>query len=107
MESSELTKPFWTIDLIQDVKVSNILAEASRLANKLRSGLKDIGFSVVDHEGPFVNFYSQFGEKIKEAEQKLKQAQIAYAPHRGPGIRLSTHAYNRDAEIEYLLNKLS
>ena len=63
-------------------------------------------FLILDPHGPFANFYSKDLDKMKTAEQKLKQARIVYSPHRGPGIRLSPHAYNRDEEIEYLLSSL-
>lgn len=95
-----------TLDLFLETKIENIFAEASRLGEKLRSGIKDLGFLVLDQSGPFVSVYSKNPEELKELEHKLKLARIAFGPHRGPGIRLSTHACNRDAEIEYLLNTL-
>ncbi len=95
-----------TLDLFQKIGIDNIFAEASRLGALLRSGLKYIGFSVLDQSGPFVSLYCKDHEQLKVAEAKLKKAHIAYGPHRGPGIRLSAHACNRDAEIEYLLKTL-
>ncbi len=95
-----------TLDLFQETGIENIFAEASRLGELLRLGLKNVGYLVLNQSGPFVSVYSKDPEQMKKAEQKLKNAHIAYGPHRGPGIRLSVHACNRDAEIEYLLKTL-
>jgi cysteine desulfurase / selenocysteine lyase len=88
--------------LLQSVGIENIFAEACRLANLLRVGLKQHGYSLNCVSGPIINFT---GVDIPLIEKKLTEARIAYVK-RGPGIRISTHAYNRDEEINYFFKVL-
>jgi selenocysteine lyase/cysteine desulfurase len=88
--------------LLQSVGIENIFAEACRLANLLRLGLKQRGYSLNCVSGPIINFT---GVDIPLIEKKLTEARIAYVK-RGPGIRISTHAYNRDEEINYFFKVL-
>lgn len=84
------------------VGIENIFAEASRLADLLRKGLKQRGYSLNCTNGPIVNFSSA---DLPAIEKKLTVACIAYVK-RGPGIRISTHAYNREEEINYFFKVL-
>ncbi len=94
-----------TIDLFSEVGVEAIYAEASRLADRLRLGIESVGGKLFCSSGPIVNFNFADDRVLKELEMQLKAVKVAYAK-RGPGIRLSPHAYNRDEEIEVVLNIL-
>lgn len=91
-----------TLDLFSEVGISNIYKEASRLSNRLANGLRDVNFDVISPEGPILNCSPKGGQSLAEVAQKLNHAKISFAL-RGPGIRLSTHAYNRDSEIDRVL----
>lgn len=95
-----------TLDLFEEVGIENIYKEASRLAEDLSLGLKNLGFEVIHPEGPILNFYPKDPKKLDEIAQKLTIAKISFAK-RGPGIRLSTHAFNRDEQIQKTLEVLA
>lgn len=88
--------------LFHSVGIENIYAEASRLADLLRTGLKQRGYTLNCTTGPIVNFT---GADLSAIEKKLTEARIACVK-RGPGIRISTHAYNQEAEINYFFKTL-
>tara|TARA_B110001454_G_scaffold219197_1_gene251422 strand:+ start:12998 stop:14110 length:1113 start_codon:yes stop_codon:yes gene_type:complete len=94
-----------TIDLFSEFGIENIYKEASRLADRLRDGIKSAGGELFCAGGPIVNFKFSTPEKQKDIETRLTSARIAYAK-RGPGVRLSPHAYNKDEEIDLVLNLL-
>lgn len=94
-----------TLDLFSAVGVEAIYAEASRLADRLRQGIREAGGVLFCSTGPILNFKFAAEERFKELESRLKAAKVAFAK-RGPGMRLSPHAYNRDEEIEIVLNAL-
>jgi selenocysteine lyase/cysteine desulfurase len=88
--------------LLQSVGLQNIYNEASRLADLLREGLVQQGYILQCEGGPIVNFT---GSDLLDVEKKLTAAKIGFAKRAG-GIRLSTHAYNRDEEVEYFFRVL-
>ena len=61
-------------------------------------------FSDSEHPTPLVNFYPE-KMSLQETAQLLTKNSINYAL-RGGGIRLSTHAFNTDSEIEKVLGLL-
>ncbi len=97
-----------TIRIIQETGIENIYQEANRLAANLRNGLELIGYSICKpNNGPILNFSASGSEEYKlnnklKLANNLKSANISYGL-RGPGLRLSTHAFNTDLEIEYTL----
>jgi selenocysteine lyase/cysteine desulfurase len=93
-----------TLRLFSEMGMQNIFNEASRLADRLREGLKSLGFKTFCTDGPIVNFTSNDSD-LNALAQKLKEAQISFAL-RGPGLRLSVHAFNHDSEIEKILEVL-
>lgn len=94
-----------TLDLFSDVGVAAIESEANRLAENLRRGLKEKGYVVFSPEGPIVNFAPADLGRIEKTAEALTQAKVSFA-RRGPGIRLSLHAFNRDSEVERTLKAL-
>jgi cysteine desulfurase/selenocysteine lyase len=92
-----------TLDLFEKVGLENIFQEANRLGTKLCAGLQKSGVKVyLPHQGPIVNFSTGSIEKDHALAGLLAKKKISYAL-RGPGIRLSVHAFNTDAEIEECL----
>lgn len=107
----EITALGASCKMILETGVSNIEAEALRLANKLRSGLSNRGFKINDpsntfFQSPIVNFSIADSSVMVSAKQKLIQNQINFAM-RGPGIRLSPHAFNSEFQIDSVLKTLS
>ena len=90
-----------SLDLLQSCGIENIFGESGRLAAKLADGLKE-RFQVLTN-GPIVNFAPENPADLAAIMKKLTDAKVSYAK-RGPGIRLSVHAYNRDSEIERVVN---
>lgn len=92
-----------SLDLLTKFGIESIFKEASRLSNRLSTGLKEIGFNVLATEGQILNFHLKNPKDLDVAAQKLASAKVSFAK-RGPGIRLSTHAYNRDEDVDRVLN---
>lgn len=97
-----------TLNLFQAVGIQNIFAEAERLASRLRQGLQQMGLKIcLPHDGAIVNIAASTTQAsacaiLQKISAALKAAQISYAV-RGPGLRLSVHAFNTEAEIEHTL----
>lgn len=106
----EITALGAACDLIDKVGVANLQAEALRLARRLRQGLEEQGAYQVHSPWPeaaaqasaIVNFSGTSLEKIKAA---LSVHPVNFAV-RGPGLRLSPHAFNTDEEIDQVLQIL-
>ncbi|MGZ3788720.1 MAG: aminotransferase class V-fold PLP-dependent enzyme [Bacteriovorax sp.] len=96
----EITALGASIDLILKTSVSVIEAEVLRLSGKLSSGLKDLGFVVHHNQSSIVNFIPRI-----DSAEKIKSIPCNFAL-RGPGIRLSPHAFNTDEDIEKVLKVL-
>jgi cysteine desulfurase/selenocysteine lyase len=86
-----------TLDLLNTTGISIIHNEACRLADLLRQGLLKQGYRLNCQRGPIVNFTAS--DKVMN---EMQNAKISFAP-RGPGIRISLHAFNQDSEVEKLL----
>lgn len=93
-----------SLDLFTEFSIDNIFKESSRLGARLQSGLKELGFDVIS-DGPIVNFASNEALKLQSVMKKLEDAKISFAK-RGPGVRLSLHAYNCNFEVDRVLNLL-
>jgi cysteine desulfurase/selenocysteine lyase len=95
-----------TLDLFTQFGIEAISREACRLADRLRFGLKEQNFDVLSPEGPIVTFAPKSSLDLERLSQKLTDANISFA-RRGPGFRLSTHAFNRDSDIDRALKCLA
>ncbi len=95
-----------SLELFTKTGIEVIFAEASRLAQILSQGLRDLGFEVISNGGPILNFYSRNPADLERAAMKLTQNKVSFA-RRTPGLRLSTHAYNTDEQIHRVLDILS
>lgn len=95
-----------TLDLMSKTGVDNIFNEASRLADLLRTGLKNMGLKTFCAEGPILNFAGATAEQTDELAAKLQKHKVSFAK-RGPGIRLSLHAFNYDEEVQQVLQALA
>ncbi len=104
----EITALGASCQLIHDISVEVIEAEALRLAHRLRRGLESKGHELLNPFGKasislMVNFLPTQG--IAEVSVTLTTNNINFA-RRGGGIRLSTHAFNTDQEIDKVLSLL-
>lgn len=97
----EITALGASIDLVLKTGVVTIEAEVLRLSGKLASGLKNLGFEVHHNLSSIVNFIPR-----SDSAEKLKSIHCNFAV-RGPGLRISPHAFNTDEEIERILKVLS
>lgn len=91
-----------TLDLFQSMGIDSIAVEAARLGGRLRKGLQAIGMETFCPDGPIVNFAPIDPTRIAKFETALRAGKIGYT-RRGPGIRFSVHAFNRDAEVDRAL----
>ncbi len=105
----EITALGASCDLIHEIGREVIETETLRLASRLRLGLQAIGFKIhspyseSNHQSAMVNFTCTDMENAKSA---LRAHPINFAI-RGPGIRLSPHAFNTDEEIDLVIKVLS
>ncbi len=90
-----------SVDLILKTTVAVIETEVLRLSSKLTLGLRNLGYEVYNNNSSIVNFIPR-----PDSVQKLKSIPCNFAL-RGPGIRLSPHAFNSDEDIERVLSALS
>lgn len=97
----EITALGASVDLILSTGISTIEAETLRLSGKLAAGLRHKGFTAFHHQSSIVNFVP-----TENSAQELLQIHCSFA-RRGPGLRLSSHAFNTDEEIEKILTALS
>jgi len=96
----EITALGASVDLILKTGVKTIEAEVLRLATKLVHGLRDNGFDVHHNGSSHVNFIPK-----ADSAEKLKKIPCNFAV-RGPGLRLSPHAFNTDEQIDLVLKTL-
>ncbi|MBP9680084.1 MAG: aminotransferase class V-fold PLP-dependent enzyme [Bacteriovorax sp.] len=97
----EITALGASIDLILRTSVTVIESEVLRLSAMLSSGLKALDFSVFYNDSSIVNFVPK-----SDSIEKLRSIPCNFAI-RGPGVRLSPHAFNSDEDIERVLKVLS
>ncbi len=95
-----------TLELFEQVGIEKIFAEACRLADLLRQGLRDLGYQLHCTSGPIVNFSSRELSDLESVEKKLSIGGVSFA-RRGPGVRLSIHAFNRESEVARVISLLS
>lgn len=90
--------------LIRETGVATILAETEHLSKRLVKGLLSAGLQVhsphlESHPGSIVCLSDTTPEKNRRLEHALRLNHISFAL-RGPGIRLSPHAFNYEQEID-------
>lgn len=104
----EITALGASCDLILEVGVASIEAEILKLSGILRKGLRELDFEIhsptPEASTSIVNFSSSRYplEKIKKA---LAVHPVNFA-QRGPGLRLSPHAFNSEDEMNTVLEIL-
>ena len=104
----EITALGASINFILETGVQNIQNEVLRLAKLLRSNLEENGFTVHSpytletHHSSIVNF-TKSGLSNAEIISRLP----CLCAQRGPGVRLSAHAFNTDEEIAHVVNSLT
>lgn len=104
----EITALGASVNFILETGVENIEREVLRLAKLLRLELQQKGFTIhspynlENHRSSIVNFQYP-GLENKQLALKLP---CLYAL-RGPGVRLSAHAFNTDQEIRQVIASLS
>ena len=96
----EITALGASIDLILKTKVATIEKEVTRLSTFLQNELIKKGYKVFYNHSSIVNFIPK-----ADSAEKLKGLPCNFAL-RGPGVRLSPHAFNSDEEIERILKVL-
>ncbi len=121
----EITALGASIAMLLDIGLKNIENETLRLAKKLRKGLHHLGYEVISpftkviedeidteivNSTPFINFkFSQRQQNkwpdIQTCSRHLNSQKILHAI-RGPGLRMTTQAFNTDQEIEKVLDVL-
>lgn len=94
-----------TLDLFERTGIQNIFSEASRLCERLRRGLEELGYPTYSPAGSIVTLAPSKKMSLESVQSRLTENGVSFVG-RGPGIRLSTHAYNTDAEIDRVLNLL-
>ena len=102
-----------SVRLILDTGVALIAQEAEWLCRKLNHGLQERGYLLNSphgdqFRGAIVNFSPGPDSRYKtvdEIAQALKQEKILFAA-RPPGIRLSCHAYNTEADLARVFTAL-
>ncbi len=107
----EITALGASCELILKTGVPVINTEALRLAKILQEGLKALGYTLHTPSKnfvptPMVNFSDTSKDFLKSTRLKLDRAQINYAV-RGPGIRLSPHAFNTEEQMNQVLKILT
>ncbi|MFN7728073.1 MAG: aminotransferase class V-fold PLP-dependent enzyme [Bdellovibrio sp.] len=104
----EITALGASCKMIHEFGVPLIQAESLRLAQRLRSGLRDLGYRLQTPAGPWPNSIVNFvadQERMNEIREIFDKNKILSAIRAG-GIRLSPHAFNSDDEIDKVLNFL-
>lgn len=102
----EITALGASAKFLSEIGSQVLIDEITRLASRLRDGLKARGFQIhapVKANPSFVNFTGS--GSVDAITTKLKAAKISYAV-RGPGVRLSPMAFNTNEEIDQVLKVL-
>lgn len=97
----EITALGASLDLILKTSVETIETEVLRLSGKLSQSLKKLNFEVHYNESSIVNFLPK-----PDSAQKIAAIPSNFAL-RGPGLRISPHAFNTDDDIEKIIRALS
>jgi cysteine desulfurase/selenocysteine lyase len=85
--------------------VAQLHQESLRLKSQLHEKLQDLGYSALQpnvglpYESPILNVLPKKDQTPENLSQKLKAQSILHAK-RGPGVRLSVHAFNNENDIE-------
>jgi selenocysteine lyase/cysteine desulfurase len=103
----EITALGASAELIHRSGIDQIHAETMRLGRLLSEGLLAAGYkthSTVNSSKAFVNF-SHPDRSLEELAKRLVRSRVSFA-RRGPGLRLSPHAFNEDLDIQLALDAL-
>jgi cysteine desulfurase/selenocysteine lyase len=95
----EITALGASIKLLSEIGVEAIEAEVLRLSQMLKIGIQAKGYRVFQENSSIVNFKPR-------SDSAAKLSKICNFALRGPGIRLSPHAFNTDEEIEKIIMSL-
>jgi selenocysteine lyase/cysteine desulfurase len=94
----EITALGASVELLLAAGLDEIERESRRLARRLREGLRAKGRAIHSpDEGAIVSFSAD-----DAAARELKKTGVAYAV-RGPGLRLSPHAFNTEEDVDRAL----
>ncbi|MCB0370069.1 MAG: aminotransferase class V-fold PLP-dependent enzyme [Bdellovibrionales bacterium] len=96
----EITALGASVDLILEASVTTIEAEILRLSSKLAEGIQSAGYAVYYNNSSIVNFIPK-----QDTCKRLNEIHCSFAK-RGPGVRLSPHAFNTDKEIDQIIKVL-
>lgn len=91
-----------TLDLFEAAGLEAISLRASKLSDRLRAGLIQLGLPHSCTEGPIVNFSPR---DLKKTSDAFRASKISHAL-RGPGVRLSLHGFNHEDEVDQTLQLL-
>ncbi len=94
-----------TLNLFQSLGRDSLYSEACRVTNRLRFGIRELGHAVLGPDGAIINMSVQNLDWQKKIEMSLIKSKIAFGK-RGPGVRLSPHAYTTDDEIDKVLKAI-
>lgn len=97
----EITALGASLELILKTTVSEIEKQVLKLSKRLALGLREQGFQVFYNDSSIVNFIPR-----AKSEESLQQISCQFA-RRGPGIRLSPHAFNSESEIDKIIEALA
>jgi len=97
----EITALGASVDLILKTTVLEIEKEVLRHSSGLQRGLIDLGYEVHYNNSSIINFLPR-----SDSAARLAAIPCNFAL-RGPGIRLSPHAFNTDEDIEKVLKALA
>jgi selenocysteine lyase/cysteine desulfurase len=92
-----------SVKVLLDAGVDAVHGEATRLAQRLRDGLRAQGHSLVSSEtspSPITTF--RVRSNLERALSNLQDAPVTFAQRAG-GIRLAPHAFNTDVDVDRVL----
>lgn len=107
----EITALGASVDLILECRIEILEQEAIRLGELLRQGLSGLGcqihspFSGQSVSSSIVNFTPPPGVSLDSALESFRKNEVNFAV-RGPGIRLSPHAFNAEKDLEKALKAI-
>lgn len=88
------------IETVQQVGVETLKAEAFRLAEVLKSEIRNLKFKVHENaDGKPTQFINFQGDQPAKVIQKFLIENEVHVPVRGPGVRVTPHAFNSEEDI--------
>jgi selenocysteine lyase/cysteine desulfurase len=105
----EITAVGASAQLLTSVGVATLADRIATLAQILRNGLTRQGYTLHaprEAAPAFVNFSARTDADLKLCAELLRTAGVSFA-WRGPGLRLTPHAFNSENDIERVLKTLA